>query len=160
MIGQIFQEAGIDLGIYLPDTWLDGLIKELKSMPDFTLIPVSREDDGVGMAAGACLAGKRSVLIIQNAGLFVAANAFVNLALLYRLPFLVLASYRGYLGERHHIQIIKGRKSVPFLEGLGVPWVEICSRSDLPRLVDAANYAYGGGEPVVALLTREALSDD
>ncbi len=52
-------------------------------------IQVCREEEGVGIAAGAALAGKKPLLLMQNSGLGNTINALMSLTRLYRLPLFI-----------------------------------------------------------------------
>ena len=57
--------------------------------------PATREDLSVGLAAGAAMAGKRPVVLMQNSGLGVSINALLSLQRMYELPLLSIISWRG-----------------------------------------------------------------
>ncbi len=77
----------------LPETWLVHLIRMADEDPDMTLIRIAKEEEAVGISAGAHLAGVNSALLMQNHGFLAAINPIVSLALLYRIPLLMLISY-------------------------------------------------------------------
>ena len=70
--GQLFVEAlhaaGVTLVATLPDAWLGGFIDAAGQDPAIRLVRVTREDEGVGICAGAYLGGARAVLLAQSAG--------------------------------------------------------------------------------------------
>src|SRR5581483_5537711 len=78
----------------LPETWLVHLIRMADDDPDVTLVRVAKEEEGIGISAGAHLAGVNSALLMQNHGFLAAINPIVSLALLYKIPLLMLISYR------------------------------------------------------------------
>ena len=77
----------------LPETWLVHLIRMADEDPDMTLIRIAKEEEAVGISAGAHLAGVNSALLMQNHGFLAAINPIVSLALLYKIPLLMLNSY-------------------------------------------------------------------
>src|ERR1700748_3655660 len=83
----------------LPETWLVHLIRMADDDPDVTLIRVAKEEEAIGISAGAHLAGVSSALLMQNHGFLAAINPIVSLAQLYKIPLLMLISYRGHMGE-------------------------------------------------------------
>jgi sulfopyruvate decarboxylase subunit alpha len=84
----------------LPETWLVHLIRMADEDPEVTLVRVAKEEEAIGISAGAHLAGVNSALLMQNHGFLAAINPIVSLALLYKIPLLMLISYRGHMGER------------------------------------------------------------
>ena len=84
----------------LPETWLVHLIRMADEDPDMTLVRIAKEEEAIGISAGAHLAGVNSALLMQNHGFLAAINPIVSLALLYKIPLLMLISYRGHMGEK------------------------------------------------------------
>src|SRR6266478_10151354 len=85
----------------LPETWLVHLIRMAEDDPEMILVRLAKEEEGVGISAGAHLAGVKSALLMQNHGLLASVNGIVSLAQLYRIPLLMLVSHRGGFGEEH-----------------------------------------------------------
>ena len=90
----------------LPETWLVHLIQMAEDDPDMTLIRLNKEEEGVGITAGAHLAGQKSAMLMQNHGLLTSVNGIVSVAQLYRIPLLMIISYRG-----DRVRIISVRRS-------------------------------------------------
>ena len=152
--------AGIEIAASLPDSWLSPLIDRIDTEPKIRHIRVTREDDGVGVCAGASLGGKRAVLVCQNAGLLLSANALAGYAHHHQLPFLVLAVYRGSHEDRFYYQMYKGQVTEPVLAALAIP-VHVVERiEDVAMVGDAAREASLARRPVVVLLRRAALLGD
>src|SRR4249919_3544770 len=92
--------SGVGLMSALPETWLVHLIRMAEDDPDMTLVRLAKEEEGVGISAGAHLAGVKSAMLMQNHGLLASVNGIVSCAQLYHIPLLMLISYRGEFGER------------------------------------------------------------
>src|SRR5579859_5592856 len=105
----------------LPETWLVHLIRMADEDPDMTLVRVAKEEEAVGISAGAHLAGVNSALLMQNHGFLAAINPIVSLALLYKIPLLMLISYRGHMGEKDPWQTQGGLATEPILRALNIP---------------------------------------
>src|SRR6266446_10687484 len=84
----------------LPETWLVHLIRMADEDPDMILVRLAREEEGVGISAGAHLAGMKSAMLMQNHGFLASINGIVSCAQLYRIPLLMLISLRGHFGEK------------------------------------------------------------
>src|SRR5918912_384193 len=92
--------AGVRLMSALPETWLVHLVRMAEDDPEMSLVRLAKEEEGVGISAGAHLAGVRSAMLMQNHGFLASINGIVSCAQLYRIPLLMLISYRGEFGER------------------------------------------------------------
>src|SRR5207245_1120376 len=105
----------------LPETWLVHLIRMAEEDAEMTLVRLAKEEEGIGISAGAYLAGVKSALLMQNHGFLAAINPLVSLALLYKIPLLMLISYRGYFGEKDPWQTQGGLVTEPVLRALNNP---------------------------------------
>jgi sulfopyruvate decarboxylase subunit alpha len=145
----------------LPETWLVHLIRMAEEDPEVTLVRVAKEEEAIGVSAGAHLAGVNSALLMQNHGFLAAINPIVSLALLYKIPLLMLISYRGHMGERDPWQTQGGMVTEPILRALGIPIWHLSDPSDVARrLKDAQTLAHAALAPVAVLLTRELMWEE
>jgi sulfopyruvate decarboxylase subunit alpha len=151
------KRAGITLVASLPDRWLGELIDRLDADPDITHVHLAREDDGVGVCAGAYLGGRKAALVCQNAGLLLSANALGGFAHHHQIPFLILAAQRGAFDDGFYYQMYKGRVTIPVLEGLGLPYWLVEGPEHLSLIEQGARQAFFSRLPVVLLLRRRAL---
>ena len=92
----------------VPCSLLSGLIACLEETPEVSYMPAVREDAAVGLCAGAYMAGTLPVLLMQNSGLGYSLNAFTSLNLIYKIPALVIMSWRGHGGKDAPEHIIMG----------------------------------------------------
>src|SRR6266852_885212 len=115
----------------LPETWLVHLIRLAEEDPEMTLVRLAKEEEGVGLSAGAHLAGVKSAMLMQNHGFLAAINGIVSCAQLYRIPLLMLISDRGSFGERDPWQTEGGGVTAHVLEALRIP----VDRLDQPEQV-------------------------
>lgn len=149
--------AGVTIAASLPDSWLSAVIDGVDAEPSIRHVRVTREDDGVGICAGAALGGKKAVLICQNAGVLLSTNALAGYGHHHQLPLVVVAAYRGSHEDRFYYQMYKGLVTEPVLRGLQVPY-HVIERIDRISLVeDAVREAHLARRPVVLLLRRAAL---
>src|SRR6478752_4327811 len=114
--------SGIRLMSALPETWLVHLIRMAEEDPDMSLLRLAKEEEGVGISAGAHLAGVRSAILLQNHGFLASINGVVSLALLYKIPLLFLVSYRGSFGDKDPWQSQGGIVTEPVLRSLSIPY--------------------------------------
>jgi sulfopyruvate decarboxylase TPP-binding subunit len=142
---------------YVPDAGHTIMIDRSLADPDVFSIPLSTEEEGVALAAGADLGGVRSVLLMQSSGV---GNCINMLSLIKgaRFPFLTLVSMRGDFGEGNPWQYPMGQATQPVLEAMGV----ICLRIERPDEVAAVATAaltmvFKGGQSVAVLLSQRLI---
>lgn len=145
----------------LPETWLVHLMRMADDDPDTILVRLAKEEEGIGISAGAHLAGVNSALLMQNHGFLASINAIVSLALLYKIPLLMLISYRGHMGEKDPWQTQGGLATEPILRALNIPIWHLTSPSDIQRRIkDAQTLAHASLHPVAVLMSRELMWEE
>lgn len=105
---------------YVPDKVLAPLIRQMAQDPFFTLLPVAREEEGLGIVTGAWMAGKRGIVLMQTSGFATLANVLASLVVCYQIPALMLVSERGTMGDHQLGQALVCRTLRPILETLGI----------------------------------------
>ncbi len=152
------KSAGVSLISALPETWLVHLINLAEDDPDMTLIRLNKEEEGVGISAGAHLAGRKSAMLMQNHGLLISINGIVSVAQLYRIPLLMLISYRGEMGERDPWQTEGGLVTEPLLQALGIIYRKLSDPATAAHeVMQAQALAESSLRPVALLLTRDLM---
>lgn len=150
----IFLQQFIEPILSVPCNMLAGILHEIEKK-QLCHIPVCREEEGVGIAAGAALAGKRPLLIMQNSGLGNSINALMSLTMLYKLPLFILMSHRGGHGEKISAQIPMGQAAPRLLETLRIPYLQVKTLRDFPHLSLFVNDAFHRNKIHAAFLSRE-----
>ena len=117
----IAEAEGYDFFAGVPCSLVGDAIAALETHPRLPYVPAVREDVAVGVAAGAWLSGRSPLVIMQNSGLGTSLNAVVSLSLMYRLPALLLVTWRGYGGKDAPEHIVMGEISPRLLDLIGVP---------------------------------------
>ena len=112
---------GYDFFTGVPCTIIGNLITNLTDRPDVTYIPAVREDAAVGVASGAYMAGKIPVVLMQNSGLGQCLNALTSLNLIYKLPCLLIITWRGFEGKDAPEHLVMGRTCKKLLDTVGIP---------------------------------------
>ena len=95
----ILRSNGIDVVSTLPCGRIRRLLELVHSDMELKAIRLNREEDGVGISAGAYLGGGKPAMIIQSSGLGNCFNALLSLSVTYRLPLPILSSWRGVHNE-------------------------------------------------------------
>src|SRR5690242_4398040 len=158
LIYEALKACDIKIMSALPETWLVHLIRMADEDPDMTLVRLAREEEGIGISAGAHLAGVRSALLMQNHGFLAAINPIVSLAFLYRIPLLMLISYRGHFGEHDPWQTQGGRFTEPMLKALAIPYDHLTEPAEVERQINEAQIlAESSLTPVALLLSRRLM---
>ena len=121
--------CNIGLAASVPCVNLSSLLKCIDDS-EIKHVAVSREEEGVGICAGAHLGGMNAVLIMQKSGLGNSINALASLDLLYNIPLLMIMSHRGVENESVCAQVPMGELTIPLLNDLGIPYLEIKGGDD------------------------------
>ena len=148
--------AGINLIVTLPDINLAQLLDEVENNEELVHVPLCREEEGIGICAGAYLVGKKCAAIMQNGGLFNSTNAIVTTLLQYQIPVLLLVYYAGDIGDRTFSS--SGSMTEPVLAALGIRYYVMREPDDAAELIKRAQVlAEDSKRPVALLLTKEVL---
>ena len=114
--------AGVHSLSALPETWLVYLLQLAANDPAMKLIEVAKEEEAIGIAAGAYLAGEPHILLMQNHGFLAAINGIVSLAQLYKIPLTMLIALRGHWGEPYPWHTRGGIVTEEVLRALQIPF--------------------------------------
>src|ERR1700753_1732108 len=133
VVYQALKKCGIGLVSALPETWLVHLIRMAEDDPQMILVRLAKEEEGVGISAGAHFAGVKSAMLMQNHGFLASINGIVSLAQLYRIPLVMVVSHRGGFGEEHPGQTEGGGVTEHVLDALRIPYLTL----DAPEHVAA-----------------------
>ena len=152
-IAAIMLAEDINFVCSVPCAMLSGVLKQLDDAA-LLHIPVTREEEGVGIAAGAALGGKRPALLMQNSGLGNALNGLLSLTRLYRLPLSLVISQRGGKGEPVSAQIPMGKATPNLLKAGRIDYVKIKKREDLIKMRKMSRKAFGNKRVTAVLLSR------
>jgi sulfopyruvate decarboxylase alpha subunit len=149
---------GLEVVCHVPDSVLAPLITRVEEDPFFTMVPLTREEEGVGVLAGAYLGGRMGCLMMQVSGLGNCVNGLASLAIPYQIPFLMLISQRGELGEFNPAQIAMGRSARPLLDSLGIQHFTLRRMHEVATLTEGAiKTAYTARQPVALFLSTELV---
>jgi sulfopyruvate decarboxylase alpha subunit len=141
---------------FVPDAGLAPLIELARAEPAVTTVPLSTEEEGVALAAGAWLGGRRSVLLMQSSGVGNCVN-MLSLARTCRFPLLMLVTMRGQWGERNPWQVPMGSTTRTVLETAGALVFEADTADDVAPAVDAAAAMVFTGPAAAAVLVGQRV---
>jgi sulfopyruvate decarboxylase alpha subunit len=111
--------AGVRVVGYVPDAGHKRLIELCQADRDMRAVPLTTEEEGVGLAAGAWLGGEKTVLLMQSSGVGNLVNA-LGLVKVCRLPLVMIVTMRGEQGEFNSWQVPMGQNTARVLETMGV----------------------------------------
>lgn len=151
--------AGVTVAASLPDSWLVPVLSSLDAEPSIHHFRVAREEDGVAMAAGAALAGVRSVVVCQNAGLLASVNALAGITHHHQLPMLLVVAQRGGAGDGYFYHSYKERVTTNVLDAIGIPFHEIGHLDQIDLVRDAVHQAALHRRPVAVLMRGQILKE-
>jgi len=149
IIGEL-KKQGVDVVSSIPCDKAKSLFYRLPGA--FRHIGLTREEDGVGISAGAYLAGARPLIAIQSSGLGNMLNAILSLTVTFGLPLPILASWRGCDGEKIPAQIPFNRPLPAILAAAGIPCTEVSGPDGAREIGGAVAAAYRNRAPHVILI--------
>jgi sulfopyruvate decarboxylase subunit beta len=115
----ILKDNGVDFISSLPCEKIKVLLHKITK--DFFHIPLTREEEGVGISGGIALAGKRPAMFVQSSGIGNMINALLSLTGFYKLPLAIFVSQRGIYKEKIAAQRPMGQRLPKILSGAGIP---------------------------------------
>jgi len=150
------KEAGINLVASLPDINLTQLLRVIREDHEVVHVPLCREEEGIGICAGAYLVGKKCAVVMQNGGFFNSNNAIVSTLLQYQIPLLMLIYYAGDIGDRTFST--SGGMTEPVLNALGIRFYILREPNQAKEIIKRAQVLTEDSKrPVALLLTKEVL---
>jgi len=148
----LLETEGYDFFTGVPCSMIASLIATLETHPRLPYVPAVREDVAVGLAAGAWLAGRRPMVLMQNSGLGTSLNALVSLSLMYRLPALLLVTWRGHGGKDAPEHLLMGEISPRLLEMIRIPHRILSARTVADDIAWGRSESERLSQPVALLL--------
>src|SRR5919199_2135698 len=156
-IYDVFKTHGIAIVSHVPDAGHRQLIDLCSSDAALRVVPLSTEEEGVALAAGAHLGGKRTALLMQSSGVGNCVN-MLSLIKTCGFPFLTLVTMRGEFGEFNPWQVPMGQAVPATLAALGVIAQRVDAPGDVRDAVDGgAGLAFGSSCAVAVLLSQRLL---
>ena len=147
------KDKGIDFIVSVPCVNLSKLLNMIDEDDDIIHVPVTREEEGIGICAGAYLGGKRPAILMQNSGLGNSINALKSLTELYEFPLLMIMSHRGTEGESICGQVPMGESTPRILEAMDFRFFKPANPEAAYEDIKLAwDLSVEEGKPVIILL--------
>jgi sulfopyruvate decarboxylase alpha subunit len=142
---------------YVPDAGHARLIELCRADPAIRSVPLTTEEEGVALAAGAWLGGQRAALLMQSSGVGNCIN-MLSLAKNCRFPLLMLVTMRGEWAEFNPWQVPMGSKTQAALELCDVLVYRIEQPGEAAETVAAAfEIAFNGDLATAVLLSQKLI---
>jgi phosphonopyruvate decarboxylase len=140
----------------VPCSLLTSVIDTALADPEVTYVTAPREDAALGVASGAWLAGRESGILLQNSGLGNVVNGLTSFNMLYKVPVLMIVSWRGFEGKDAPEHLIMGARMLDYLDLLGVPAKVLEEGSLASQVADMAAVMRSARTPV-SLIVKPGL---
>lgn len=144
-------ENQIEFVTTVPCKQLAGVIEKVDQAKSIMHVPSNKEDEGMGLCAGAYMGGKRPCIIMQNTAIGVTVNTLVTLTQFYRMPLPMLISYRGEVGEPVACQVEMAVHTKALLAQLNIPTYHFHQPSDVEEMSPILKHCFMARKPVAIL---------
>jgi len=141
---------------YLPDAMGEQIFRLAREDSAFELLPLAREEEGVGVVCGQALGGARGALVMPVSGLGNSINALASLAIPYKFPLPMIIGHRGDLGEFNPTQVTMGQSACAILDALRIPYFELTREEEVSKVTEGAlRLAYSSESPVAVMISTK-----
>jgi sulfopyruvate decarboxylase subunit alpha len=159
LVAEALVAAGINFICTLPDWNMARLIERITRENSWIHVRLAREEEGVGICAGAYLTGKTPALVMQNGGLLNSANGLTTTSLQFGIPTLLVVYYAGDINTRYFSTV--GDVTEPVLHALGIRYYVLREREAVMRTITGATVlTMDSRRPVAVLLNRDLLRSE
>ena len=153
-IASCLKEAGVSLVAYVPDISIHQVTRLLETDDYFHVVSATREEEAIGIAAGAYAAGQNAAVFMQSSGMGNCVNALASLCIPCRIPIPMFINMRGEVGEFNIAQVAMGRAVRPVLDSLGVTHHTLDAVDRLAlRVSGALKLCYSSRQPLAFCMT-------
>ncbi|MFE7119186.1 phosphonopyruvate decarboxylase [Streptomyces sp. NPDC057654] len=154
---------GLDFYTGVPCSFLTPLINGAISHQELRYVGATSEGEAVALAGGAWLAGRRPVVMCQNSGLGNMVNPLTSLSHPFRIPFLLVCTWRGQSGVQDEPQHeVMGAVTHDLLTTIRIPHRPFPDRPELigPALDEAAKLMADGELPTALIMRKGTVAPD
>ena len=154
------KKGGADFFLSVPCKLLANMIAILEVDKDIYYTAIPREEEGMGICAGAYLGNKLPCIMMQNTGIGNSVNSIVSLLQLYQMPVVFLISYRGTPGEPVGAQAGMAKVTEEIFQTLRIPVLHCSSENDLEKISTFTAHAKVIENPVAILCDFNLMKED
>jgi sulfopyruvate decarboxylase alpha subunit len=142
---------------YVPDAGHKRLIELCRDDGAMRAVPLTTEEEGIGLAVGAWLGGERCALLMQSSGVGNIINVLGTIKEC-RFPLPMLITMRGEYGEFNPWQVPMGQATPAVLEAMGVVVQAVREAAGIAAAVDAAlRLAYNSYVATAVLISQSVI---
>jgi sulfopyruvate decarboxylase TPP-binding subunit len=138
-----FKAAGIDFAVFLPDSMLDGIEQLMLERGGIEAYQCSREDEGIAMAMGAFLVGKRSVTLMEGSGIGLSGLILAR-GIVQKTPTMLIIGHNSTLGERYDYHGATRLVAEPVLRALDIPYHVLFDPGEIRKVIVEAQATIEG----------------
>lgn len=141
----------VDFVTTVPCKQLAGVIELVENNDSIMHVPSNKEDEGMGLCAGAYMGGMRPAIIMQNTAIGVTVNTLATLIQYYTIPLPMLISYRGEIGERVACQVEMAVHTKALLNQLNIQTYHFHKPEDVEEMDTILNHTFMSRKPTAIL---------
>lgn len=138
-----FKAAGIDFAVFLPDSMLDGIEQLMLERGGIEAYQCSREDEGIAMAMGAFMVGKRSVTLMEGSGIGLSGLILAR-GIVQKTPTMLIIGHNSTLGERYDYHGATRLVAEPVLRALDIPYHVLFDPGEIRKVIVEAQATIEG----------------
>jgi phosphonopyruvate decarboxylase len=154
---------GFDFYTGVPCSFLTPVINAVISDRAIAYVGAANEGEAVAIAAGAWLAGRKTVVMCQNSGLGNTVNPLTSLNFPFRIPTLMIVTWRGQPGLKDEPQHeLMGQVTGALLKTMRIPYGVFPDSEDAVAgaLKEAEGRMADTGLPFAFIMEKGAVRDD
>jgi sulfopyruvate decarboxylase alpha subunit len=136
IVRDTLKRHNVSLVTYVPDNVLRPLIELIEADRFFTCFVTTREEEALGIVAGAWIGGTHGIVLMQTSGFATLPNAIASLAVPFQIPLLLMVSERGTLGEFNIGQALVARTMRPVLDSLAMEHHTLTRLDEVEFIID------------------------
>ncbi|ACQ66970.1 phosphonopyruvate decarboxylase [Candidatus Hamiltonella defensa] len=161
------RERGFDWYAGVPCSYLTPFINYVLQEPSLRYVSVANEGDAVALIAGVALSGatglshRRGIAMMQNSGLGNAVSPLTSLTWTFRLPQLLIVTWRGQPGVADEPQhALMGPITPAILEKMEIPWELFPTEPDaiVPALDRSIAHMDKTGRPYALVMQKGSVA--
>ncbi|CAA6603701.1 Phosphonopyruvate decarboxylase [Rhodospirillaceae bacterium LM-1] len=156
-------QKGIGFYTGVPCSFLTPLINRVISDRSVQYVGAASEGEAVAIAAGAWLAGRETAVICQNSGLGNTVNPLTSLNWPFRIPTLMIVTWRGQPGLKDEPQHeLMGEITAGLLDVMRVPHRPFpTDPDDIAPALEAAHASMSQtGLPFAFIMAKDSVADE
>lgn len=154
---------GFDFYTGVPCSFLTAMINRVISDRSLEYVGAASEGEAVAIASGAWLAGRKTVVMCQNSGLGNTVNPLTSLNFPFRIPTLMIVTWRGQPGLKDEPQHeLMGQITGSLLDTIRVPHRPFPTEgSDIePALAVAEQSMAGTDLPFAFIMAKDSVAEE